>query len=175
MIFPENTVLSNVCCEYNLILMTEDEGIERAYRYCTAAEHCRSEVKAMLERHQTDEVSICHILDQLEKEKYIDEKRYARAFVHDKLFFARWGRIRISYALRQKRIPEEIIEEAISSIDQDDYEAVLSDLADSFRRSVKGSTDYERNMYLMKRICSRGFEPSLVFKFLRLSDSPDNQ
>ena len=58
---------------------------------------------------------------------------------------------------------------------EDEYDAVLSDVADSFRRSVKGSTDYERNMYLMKRICSRGFEPSLVFKFLRLSDSPDNQ
>ncbi|MBP5647389.1 MAG: RecX family transcriptional regulator [Bacteroidaceae bacterium] len=155
--------------------MTENEGFERAYRYCTAAEHCRSEVKAMLERHKTDVVSICHILDQLEKEKFIDEKRYARAFVHDKLLFSRWGRIRISYALRQKRIPEDVIEEAISSIDQDEYDAVLSDVADSFRRSVKGSTDYERNMYLMKRICSRGFEPSIVSRFLRFSDSPDNQ
>ena len=153
--------------------MTEKEGLECAYRYCTVAEHCRSEVKAMLERHQADETSICHILEQLEKERFIDESRYAKAFVHDKLCFARWGRIKISYALRQKRIPDEIIEDAISSIDPDDYYAALKGLADSFRHSVKGSTDYERNMYLRKRICNRGFEPSLVNRFLKLPYSPD--
>lgn len=156
-----------------LILMTEQEGLERAYRYCTAAEHCRSEVMAMLERHQADATSICRILELLEKERFIDENRYAKAFVHDKLSFARWGRIKISYALRQKRIPEKIIEDAISSIDPDDYMAALGSVADSFQRSVKGATDYERNMYLRKRICSRGFEPSLVNRFLKLSDSPD--
>ena len=174
MIFPADPVLSDVYPDlYKLILMTEKEGLERAYRYCTAAEHCRSEVRAMLERHQTDEFSICHILEQLEKERYIDESRYARAFVHDKLCLARWGRIKMSYALRQKRIPEDIIDEAISSIDPDDYCAALKDVADYLRLSVKGSDEYERNMYLMKRICSRGFEPSLVSSFLRLSDSQD--
>jgi len=153
--------------------MTEEEGLNRAYRYCTVAERCRSEVRAMLERHQADETIICHIIELLEKEKYIDEKRYSMAFVHDKLLFARWGRIKISYALRQKQIPDPIIEEAILSIDPDDYNVVLSKVADSLMGSLKGSTEYERNMYLMKRICSRGFEPSIVRRYIKLSDCMD--
>ena len=154
--------------------MTEEEGLERAYRYCSMAEHCRSEVKAMLERHKLDSVSVSYILDKLEKEQYIDENRYAKAFVHDKLSFARWGRIKISYSLRQKGLPACVIEDAVSSIDPEEYNAIIKSMADSFRHSVKGSTDYERKMYLMKRICGRGFEPSVVNRLLKLPDiSPD--
>ena len=154
--------------------MTEEEGLERAYRYCSMAEHCRSEVKAMLERHKLDGVSVSHIFDKLEKEQYIDESRYAKAFVHDKLRFARWGRVKISYFLRQKGIPASVIEDAVSSIDPEEYDDIVVSLADSFSRSIKGSTDYERKMYLMKRICSRGFEPSLVNRLLKLPDTgPD--
>ncbi|MBR4842809.1 MAG: RecX family transcriptional regulator [Bacteroidaceae bacterium] len=156
-------------------MMTEEEAFIRACRYCSGAEHCRREVDAMLKRCQIDEISAVRILDRLEKENYIDEKRYAKAFVHDKLLFCRWGRVKINYALQQKRIPGNIIDEALSSIDQDEYYSVLKSAADSFRRTVKGTNGYERNMHLLKRLCSRGFEQSIVSKVLKMSESSEEQ
>ena len=153
--------------------MTETEGKTRAEAYCSAAEHCRSEVRAMLERHGAEKPDIESIINNLVKEGFIDESRYARAFVHDKVRFAKWGRVKIAQALWQKRIPQDITDAALESIDYDEYLAALKDVVKAKFRTVKGATEYERKMKTMRSVCSRGYEPALVRKLLDLSDLPD--
>ncbi|MBR4793711.1 MAG: RecX family transcriptional regulator [Bacteroidaceae bacterium] len=150
--------------------MTESEGKTLAERYCSGAEHCCSEVKAMLERHKVEADDIALILKHLVKEGYVDEVRYADAFVHDKVRFAKWGRVKIAQALWQKRIPQDVADEALSHIDEDEYMAALKDVAKVKYRTVKGATEYERKMKTMKSVCSRGYERALVRKVLDLSD-----
>lgn len=146
--------------------MTESEGKTLAERYCSGAEHCSLEVRALLERHNAEKEDIERIIGHLVKEGYVDELRYARAFVHDKVRFAKWGRLKIAQALWQKRIPQDIADEALSSIDDDEYMAAIRDVVKARYRSVKGATEYERRMKTMKSVCSRGYEPSLVGKVL---------
>ncbi len=153
--------------------MTETEGKTRAEAYCSAAEHCRSEVRAMLERHGAEKPGIESIINNLVKEGFIDESRYARAFVHDKVRFAKWGRVKIAQALWQKRIPQDITDAALESIDYDEYLAALKDVVKAKFRTVKGATEYERKMKTMRSVCSRGYEPALVRKLLDLSDLTD--
>lgn len=153
--------------------MTETEGKTRAEAYCSSAEHCRSEVRAMLERHGAEKPDIESIINNLVKEGFIDESRYARAFVHDKVRFAKWGKVKIAQALWQKRIPQDITDAALESIDYDEYLAALKDVVKAKFRTVKGATEYERKMKTMRSVCSRGYEPALVRKLLDLSDLPD--
>ena len=153
--------------------MTETEGKTRAEAYCSAAEHCRSEVRAMLERHGAEKPDIESIINNLVKEGFIDESRYARAFVHDKVRFAKWGKVKIGQALWQKRIPQDITDAALESIEDDEYLAALRDVVKAKFRTVKGATEYERKMKTMRSVCSRGYEPALVRKLLDLSDLPD--
>ena len=153
--------------------MTESEGKTLAERYCSGAEHCCIEVRAMLERHKVESEDIPGILKHLIKDGYIDESRYARAFVHDKVRFAKWGRSKIAQALWQKHIPGDVADEALSRIDEDEYMAALKDVACSRYRQTKGATEYERKMKTMKSVCSRGYEPALVRKVLDLSDLPE--
>ena len=153
--------------------MTESEGKTRAEAYCSSAEHCRSEVRAMLERHGAEKPDIESIINNLVKEGFIDESRYARAFVHDKVRFAKWGKVKIAQALWQKRIPQDITDAALESIDDDEYLAALKDVVKAKFRTVKGATVYERKMKTMRSVCSRGYEPALVRKLLDLSDLPD--
>lgn len=150
--------------------MTESEVKTLAERYCSGAEHCCLEVRAMLERHKTEPDDINRVLQHLVKEGYIDESRYAQAFVHDKVRFAKWGRIKIAQALRQKHIPQFVADEALSSIDDDEYMAALKDVVQSRYRTVKGATGYERKMKTMKSVCGRGYEPPLVSRILDLTD-----
>ncbi len=153
--------------------MTETEGKTRAEAYCSAAEHCRSEVRAMLERHGAEKPDIESIINNLDKEGFIDESRYARAIVHAKVRFAKWGKVKIAQALWQKRIPQDITDAALESIDDDEYLAALKDVVKAKFRTVKGATEYERKMKTMRSVCSRGYEPALVRKLLDLSDLPD--
>lgn len=153
--------------------MTESEGKTLAERYCSGAEHCCSEVRAMLERHGAEKSDIESILKHLVNEGYVDEARYARALVHDKVRFAKWGRAKIAQALWQKRIPQGVADEALSQIDEDEYMTALRDVVASRYRLAKGATEYERKMKTMKTVCSRGYEPSLVSKVLKMSDAAD--
>ena len=153
--------------------MTESEGKTLAERYCSGAEHCCAEVRAMLERHKVEAEDISCILKHLIKEDYVDESRYAAAFVHDKVRFAKWGRVKIAQALWQKRISQNIADEALSSIDDDEYIEALKDVIKAKYRIVKGATEYERKMKTMKSVCSRGYEPPLVRKLLDISETPE--
>lgn len=153
--------------------MTESEEKTRAEAYCSAAEHCRSEVRAMLERHGAEKPDIENIINHLLREGFIDESRYARAFVHDKVRFAKWGKVKIAQALWQKRIPQDITDATLESIDDDEYLAALKDVVKAKFCTVKGATEYERKMKTMRSVCSRGYEPALVRKLLDLSDLPD--
>ena len=150
--------------------MTESEGKTLAERYCSGAEHCCFEVRAMLQRHEAESGDIDRILKHLIKEGYIDESRYARAFVHDKVRFAKWGRVKIAQALWQKRISQDVADSALATIDEDEYMTALNDVAQSRYRAAKGATEYERKMKAMKSVCSRGYEPQLVRKVLDFSD-----
>jgi len=150
--------------------MTESEGKTLAERYCSGAEHCCFEVRAMLQRHESESGDIDRILKHLIKEGYIDESRYAQAFVHDKVRFAKWGRVKIAQALWQKRIPQDVADSALATIDEDEYMTALNDVVQSRYRAAKGATEYERKMKAMKSVCSRGYEPQLVRKVLDFSD-----
>ena len=153
--------------------MTESEGKTLAERYCSGAEHCCLEVRQMLERRKAESADIERIIKYLIKEGYIDESRYAAAFVHDKVRFAKWGRVKIAQALWQKRIPAGVADEALASIDEDEYMAALKEVAQSRYRQTKGATEYERKIKTMKSVCSRGYEPALVRRVLSMSDTPD--
>ncbi len=153
--------------------MTESEGKTLAERYCSGAEHCCLEVRQMLERRKAESADIERIIKYLIKEGYIDESRYAAAFVHDKVRFAKWGRAKIAQALWQKRIPTCVTDAAMASIDEDEYMAALKDVVTSRYRQIKGDTEYERKIKTMKSVCSRGYEPALVHRVLSMSDTPD--
>ena len=154
--------------------MTESEGKTLAERYCSGAEHCCAEVRTMLERHKVEADEIALILKHLVKEGYVDEGRYADAFVHDKVRFAKWGRVKISQALWQKRIPADVADAALARIDENEYMAALKEVVASRYRQTKGATEYERKMKTMKSVCSRGYEPALVRKVMNLQDSIDD-
>lgn len=97
---------------------TEDELKYKAEAYCSTAEHCPSEVISKLNLWGADDVVTEHILEHLKKERYLDTQRFCKAFVRDKYRFARWGRMKITQALRQKQLSSEDIAAGLDEIDE---------------------------------------------------------
>ena len=68
------------------------------------------------------------IIDKLQQQSYINDARYCQAFVHDKVAFQAWGRMKIIMGLRTKHLPDELIDNAIAAIDEQAYNANIRKL-----------------------------------------------
>jgi regulatory protein len=138
----------------------------KAEAYCCATERCISEVEAKLPHWGADEHEAAAIIAHLLKERYIDEARYATAFVRDKYRFNQWGRVKIQQALRLKGIATAVIAEALQAIDEDEYLGILRQVLAQKRRGIKGASDYERNGKLIRFALGRGYEMRDIMRFV---------
>ncbi|KAA6342322.1 Regulatory protein RecX, partial [termite gut metagenome] len=116
--------------------MTENEALNRMATYCSGAEHCRAEVREKLLRQEFDENAVERILNRLEKEKFIDNERYARSFINDKVRFAKWGKLKIKQALYFKQIPSEVVNRELEEVDEEEYLSVLRDLLEKKKKTI---------------------------------------
>ncbi|MDD4922436.1 MAG: regulatory protein RecX, partial [Bacteroidales bacterium] len=101
------------------------EALAFAAAYCSASEHCRSEVLDKTARFELSKDEELKLIQRLQQEGFLDEKRYIRAFVSDRFRFNKWGRIKIRYLLRQKGVSAELIEEGLEAIPEEDYQEML--------------------------------------------------
>jgi regulatory protein len=106
------------------------------------------------------------IISILVKENFINESRYATAFVKDKFNYNKWGKIKIAAHLRIKHIPSDIIKSALDSIDNVLYAKLLKELIARHRRSVKAKNQYDLKAKLLRYGLSKGFESSLLYDLL---------
>ncbi|MBO5974880.1 MAG: RecX family transcriptional regulator, partial [Paludibacteraceae bacterium] len=106
------------------------------------------------------------IIDYLKEEDFLNEQRFTQAFVKDKFRFAKWGKIKISFELRMKHIPESEISQAMLMIDEDEYENVLYELIEKKDKSIKYASKNDRKAKLLRFAQSRGFEINLALKVI---------
>ena len=144
-----------------------DEAFNRMAALCSAAEHCESDVRERLQRVAMSADDIQRIVDRLYEEHYLDTMRYCRAFVHDRLRFNHWGRMKIQQALRQKGLPQQDISQALSELSEDEYTQVLSDLLAQKSCSLHTEDDYTRRGKLIRFALVRGFTMEETIPFIQ--------
>ncbi|KAA6314431.1 Regulatory protein RecX [termite gut metagenome] len=138
--------------------MTENEALNRMMSYCSGAEHCSSEIRGKLLNWEFEADVIEGILNHLEKEKFIDNERYARSFVNDKFHFAKWGKVKIKQALYVKQIPPEVISQGLREIDEEEYLGVLQGLLERKKETIHAKDEYEQKGKLVRYALGKGFE-----------------
>ena len=126
--------------------------------YCAAAEHCEMEARMRLRQWKCDSQNEDEIIDYLIAENFISDERYAKAFVHDKLLYQGWGRVKIAYMLRGKRIAFDIIQSAIQTIDEEEYSRILNRLVSQrLPQNQQSSIDKSPLDSLYRFLMQRGF------------------
>lgn len=151
--------------------MTEAEALTRAAAFCSTTEHCRAEVHDKLMRWEMKPDAAERILQYLEKERFLDDERYCRAYVRDKYRFAKWGRLKITRELCAKRISASLVRQILEEeIDEDGYRDMLRALLEAKRRTVRAGSDYELRGKLARFAMSRGFEYETIASCMDLSD-----
>ena len=114
-------------------------------------------------------------MEYLIREKYVDDSRFARFFINDKIKYNKWGRKKVEQALYLKHISKDISDPIFEEIDNKLYLDVLRPILQSKRKSIKDKNDYELNIKLIKFAMGRGFSMDLIKKCLNhIDDIPDN-
>jgi len=139
-----------------------------AAAYCAKRECCRSDVLSKLLAKGTTRTEAEAILEKLKAERFIDESRYARAYVNDKFRFDHWGRTKIRYQLLLKKIPESSIDEALSQISEEAYLQAVKAFILSRTKTLSEPDPFKAGQKIARAAISRGFEPYLVFQVLNL-------
>lgn len=115
----------------------------KASAYCALTEHCTSEVRTKLAQWGASPSLADEIIDWLIDEDFISEARYCRAFVADKIRFQGWGKSKIRLALREKRLPADLISAALDAFPTSEYLARLQSLYLQKARSLQHSTSFD--------------------------------
>ncbi len=143
-------------------MKSENEAFLTLASLCAQAEHCQWEMTEKMRRWEVDEAAQARIIQRLTKERYVDDERYARAFVKDKVRYNKWGRRKVEQALWQKHIDEDIRQRVLDEVDDEEYLAVLRPLLKQRRKSIKANSDYEENQKLMRFALGRGFTFDII-------------
>ena len=150
--------------------MTEQEAYLQLAAICAQAEHCQQEMRDKMKRWELDETVQKRVVERLVKERFVDDERYARAFVKDKIRYNKWGRRKVQQALWMKHIDSDIQQRILDEIDEKEYLDVLRPLLKQKRKTTKAQSDYELNQKLMRFALSRGFDFSIIRQCLDIDD-----
>ena len=150
--------------------MTEQEAYLQLATLCAQAEHCEQEMRDKMKRWEIDETVQNRIIDRLVKERYIDNERYARAFVKDMIRYNKWGRRKVQQALWMKRIDNDIQQRVLDEIDDKEDLDVLRPLLKQKRKSTKAANDYELNQKLVRFALGRGFTFDIIRQCLEVDE-----
>ncbi len=138
-------------------LISPQQALSRLMELCSRSEKCTGDASVLLEKWGITEATRASILQTLVEQRYIDNRRYAAAFVRDKMVHNKWGRRKIFDALRMKRLPSDVIEEALSAIPSETEQEQLIIILRRKQGSVKAETKYQKRDKLVRYALSKGF------------------
>lgn len=127
--------------------LSKAEWLSKAEAYCARAEHCAADVRRKLYEWGTPAYLFDEIEQKLRDNDFINDTRFCHAYVHDKVEYQSWGRLKIQAGLRAHDLPDSAIREALDSIDETVYFSNLRALIAS-RRS---DTEDKRLRFLAQR------------------------
>jgi regulatory protein len=144
-------------------LLTKEQAFQKAKHYCAYQERCHTEVKEKLYSFGLRKTDVETTLSELIEQDYLNEERFAIQFVRGKFRMKQWGRVKIQYELRQKRVSEYCIRTALKQLDEADYLKTVRKLAAAKWKTQKS----EKNLFVKLSktrdfLMQKGFEPELI-------------
>lgn len=142
------------------------EAKQKVESYCAYQERCDFEVRKKLHDWKMPHDQIDIIISDLITNNFLNEERFACAYVSGKFRIKRWGRIKIKQHLKQKRISDYSIKKGMEEIDEEEYLQSIQDLIASKERLTKFKDKWDRRAKLSRYLGSKGYESYLVIEAL---------
>ncbi len=147
--------------------LTPDQVLDKMAKYCAYQERCVKDVKDKLKTFDISEEEKTKILDYLLDNRFVNDDRFAKAFVRGKVNQSGWGVNKIRFHLIQKGIDKDIIDEALGQTDNEVYRQRLIDILKTKSKTIKADSDFEKKRKLAAYAMQKGFEGNLIWEVLK--------
>ncbi|HNW51433.1 MAG TPA: regulatory protein RecX [Prolixibacteraceae bacterium] len=147
--------------------ITVQQALSRAMEICSKSEKCISDIQQKLNDWGVEPADAQKIIKTLIAEKFIDEERYVRFYVRDKFRFNQWGRVKIAFMLRSKKIASGLIDIALQEITEEAYTELLTILLTDKSKKIRFVNDFDRKGKLTRFAQSKGFEFEVINEVLK--------
>ena len=138
--------------------LTKEQSLQKLKHYCTYQERRHYEVKQKLYELGVRTNDHDEIIASLIDEDYLNEERFAIQFAGGKFRMKQWGKKKILYALREKKVSDYSIKKALAEINEDDYLVVLKKLAEEKYNLLKDEQHMDRKKKTIDYLIQKGYE-----------------
>lgn len=152
-------------------VLTPDQAYAKIRQFCAFQERSHQEVKMKLSGYGVSWADANPILSKLIEEGFLNEERFAAAFVGGKFRIKQWGRKKIEMELKKRQVSAYSISKALrEEIDLPAYEKTLMMLIEKKWTSLRapGNTVFVKQSKTRQYLLMRGFENDIVSKKIKL-------
>lgn len=130
--------------------------------WCAYQERCQFEVNQKLLQYglalDDRNALIAHLIEQ----RFLDEERFAEAYVSGKFRIKRWGKIKIQQHLKQKHISSYSINKAMNQISTEEYYSTVMTLMKKKASELPEVNSLKAKSKIYAYIQSKGFEFDVI-------------
>jgi regulatory protein len=148
------------------VIYDKKSALPKAENYCAYQERSQQEVRNKLYEWGLRTNDVEEVISELIGSNFLNEERFARAYVSGKFNIKKWGKIKIKQGLKLKRVPDKMIIKALDTIDYDDYLKVIRTVAEKKSALLTEKDPYKRKYKLTSYLLSKGFESNLIAEVL---------
>lgn len=142
--------------------LTPEQAWQKIKHFCAYQERCHFETKEKLFGFGLSKTDVETLISRLIEEDYLNEARFAAQFAGGHFRLKKWGRVKIVYALKQKKVSPLNIKSALKEIDEENYKAILMKLAEDKWKLLKHEQYLNRQAKTSQYLMNKGYEPTLV-------------
>ncbi len=151
---------------------TVEAAQKKLEHYCAYQERCHKEVRDKLKDMGMISVAIDHIMVHLIQHNFLNEERFAKAYVRGKFRIKKWGKNRLLRELKFRDISKYSIDKAFKEIDLNDYYTTLDTLITKQLEMVKEPHPFKKKKKIADYLLYRGWESHLVYERLNALMKP---
>lgn len=139
----------------------------KASQFCAYQERTQQEVREKLYELGCYGDDAENIIVELIAENFINEERFAKVYAGSKFRVKKWGRLKIEYELRQRKLSAYCIKKGMEEISDEDYEQTLVDLLHKKQLTLKDSNKLVLQKKLAQFAIGKGYESALVWEKIK--------
>ncbi len=148
-------------------ILSRKEAKLKVADYCAYQERSQQEVRDKLYSYGLHYNDVEELISELITENFINEERFARAYVGGKFRMKKWGRLKILQGLKQHRISDYCIKKGMLEIPESDYFDTMESLIIKKRNSLTTDNEFVENNKIASYLHQKGFEVNLIWEILR--------
>ncbi len=146
----------------------KEKALKYAYRILQMRMRTYFEIKQKLKQRKNEPEIIEFVIKKLEEQGFLDDEKFAEAWIKDRLHFHPCGRLLINKKMREKGIGEKIIKKTLDKfLPLEKEKEIAMEILERKKEKIKSDLPKEKIFQKLNMFLSgKGFPGNIIFEIL---------